>query len=199
MSPTPTPTPRTTPTPTTPKICFISGPLIADAAYLHTHYAPRLLHALSANHHFLLGPSRGIDTLALHYLLAQACDPARITVHLPARDAARYAWFAARGGRIVVSCADHTRRDEAMTRASHYDVLRYRPPAECVALFGARYRARVSGTEKNEIRRRSGVGLVWVEGVEEVEAAAAGGNGQVLEKGQVDQPGKLEVELEGLK
>ncbi|RPB15063.1 hypothetical protein P167DRAFT_563401 [Morchella conica CCBAS932] len=176
-TPTPTPTvpaPTPTTTATDPKICFISGPLLADTAYLTTHYTPHLLRALSANHHFLLGPSRGIDTLALHYLLSQSCAPSRITLYLPPTDVARYAWFAEQGGKIVVSSANHDSRDESMTRASHYDVLRYRTQEECRALFGVRYKERVSGTQKNEIRRKSGVGLVWREVVGEmVEAAEA--------------------------
>jgi hypothetical protein len=73
----------------------------------------------------------------------------------------------------VVSSANHDSRDEAMTRASHYDVLRYRTVAECRALFGERYKERVSGTQKNEIRRKRGVGLVWREVVEVVETAGA--------------------------
>ncbi|KAF8907699.1 hypothetical protein CPB84DRAFT_1768576 [Gymnopilus junonius] len=48
-----------------------------------------------------------------------------------------------------------------MTRASHYDILRYRTEEELRARYGARYRQRISGTQKNEMRRQQGVGLPW--------------------------------------
>jgi hypothetical protein len=40
-----------------------------------------------------------------------------------------------------------------MTKASDYDILRYLTKEECMEMFGARYRERVSGTELNERRR----------------------------------------------
>lgn len=151
--------------PPNPKICFISGPLEANTTYFTTHYAPRLLDAISQNHHFVLGPSRGIDALALGFL-AERCDVGRITLYLHRREAhsmgRRYAWLDGLG-RVVVAGRDHTSRDEAMTRASHYDILRYRTAEECRALYGEKYRERVSGTEKNELRRKTGIGLVWRE------------------------------------
>jgi len=64
---------------------------------------------------------------------------------------------------VVIAGRSHTQRDEAMTGASHYDILRYRTDEECRALYGKDYRKRVSGREKNGIRRRAGVGLVWQE------------------------------------
>lgn len=63
---------------------------------------------------------------------------------------------------MIVVGKGHTERDEAMTRASHYDILRYRTEEECRLLYGSNYRKRVSGTEKNEIRRK-GMGLDWIE------------------------------------
>lgn len=61
----------------------------------------------------------------------------------------------------MVAGRNHTERDVAMTRASHYDILRYRTEAECWVLYGDAYRKRVSGTEKNELRRQQGIGMVW--------------------------------------
>lgn len=55
---------------------------------------------------------------------------------------------------MVVVGGGYTERDEAMTRASHYDILRYRTEEQSRAFYGAAYWRRVSGTEKNEIRRR---------------------------------------------
>ncbi|KAH0603875.1 uncharacterized protein H6S33_007534 [Morchella sextelata] len=104
------------------------------------------------------------------------------------KDVERYTWFVDQGGRIVVSSANHDSRDEAMTRASHYDVLRCRTVAECRALFGERYKERVSGTQKNQIRRKRGIGLVWREVVEEVVETAgaveAAGDREILKNAQ---------------
>jgi hypothetical protein len=47
----------------------------------------------------------------------------------------------------------HSERDEAMTNASDYDILRYLTNEERVELFGGKYRERVSGTELNERQR----------------------------------------------
>ncbi|KAJ7243015.1 hypothetical protein C8J57DRAFT_1366957 [Mycena rebaudengoi] len=54
----------------------------------------------------------------------------------------------------MVAGKGHTERDAAMTAASDYDILRYQTEAECRALYGKKYRARVSGTQLNEIRRQ---------------------------------------------
>ena len=62
---------------------------------------------------------------------------------------------------VVVGKAGHAARDAACTGASHYDILRYPTVEEQRVEYGAGYRERVSGTQKNEIRRRGGVGLVW--------------------------------------
>ncbi|KAF8972478.1 hypothetical protein BDZ97DRAFT_1752386 [Flammula alnicola] len=145
-------------------IAFISGPLEIDAAYFDTHYAPRIREAISQGHRFIIGPSRGIDTFALHYLRKSGVPASRIRLYFNTSEETRlkpiFKRFEESGGRVVVVKGDHTQRDEAMTRASHYDILRYRTEEECRALYGASYRTRVSGTEKNEVRRKSGIGLV---------------------------------------
>jgi len=60
---------------------------------------------------------------------------------------------------VLVVGRNHEERDEACTRASHYDILRYRPEEEARQLFGERYWPRISGTEKNERRRKGGFAL----------------------------------------
>ena len=55
--------------------------------------------------------------------------------------------------KLVVKGRGHTERDEAMTGQSDYDILKYLTEEECRALYGASYRPRISGTQKNEIRR----------------------------------------------
>lgn len=149
-----------------PKIAFISGPLESDTNYFNTHYLPLLRHAVEENHHFIVGPSRGIETQARRYLLHEArILPTRITIFLNGTETSRLRpklkSFEPSGGKVVVAGRNHTERDVAMTRASHYDILRYRTEAECRVLYGDAYRRRVSGSEKNELRRQQGIGMLW--------------------------------------
>jgi len=62
---------------------------------------------------------------------------------------------------VVIVHGWYTQRDEAMTRSSHYDILRYRTEEELKGIWGPKYRQRISGTQKNEMRRQQGVGLPW--------------------------------------
>ncbi|KAF9030996.1 hypothetical protein BDZ89DRAFT_1064317 [Hymenopellis radicata] len=157
------------------KIAFISGPLEPDQAYFATHYIPLLQTALAQNHHFVLGAARGIDSLARRYLLHEARIPAsHITVFLSSHEAARLrpklASFETAGGLLAIAGKNHTARDAEMTKASHYDILRYRTDAECRALYGSAYRKRISGTERNELRRLQGAGLIWQEAMPALDA-----------------------------
>lgn len=159
------------------RIGFISGPLEVPVEYFTTYYVPLIERGMSLGHNFILGPSCGIDSMAFQYLVStpQRRYPAtRVAVYLSQNEAPRlwpkYNWFEKIGGTIVVAGRNHTARDGAMTRASHYDILRYRTEEESRVLYGADYRARVSGTEKNELRRKTGIGLVWREVVEETVA-----------------------------
>lgn len=145
-------------------IAFISGPLEVEPGRFETHYAPRIQKAIKEGHLFILGPSRGTDTIALKFLKNSGVPASRIRVYLSSREDTRivknFKQFEQEGGSVVMVEGGHTQRDEAMTRASHYDILRYRTEEECRALYGPRYRKRISGTEKNELRRKAGLGLV---------------------------------------
>jgi hypothetical protein len=66
--------------PPQPRTAFISGPLDPTQDYFATHYVPKIDTAISQNHDFIIGPVRGIDTLALSYLLSQSVAPSRITI-----------------------------------------------------------------------------------------------------------------------
>ncbi|KAJ7471306.1 hypothetical protein B0H11DRAFT_1730602 [Mycena galericulata] len=138
-----------------PRTAFISGPLAPTPTYFAEHYAPRLDASITQGHAFVLGPSRGIDTLALTYLKQHGVPTARVTVFLSESEGTQ-AWqkFADQGVGVVVAGRGHTERDAAMTAASDYDILRYQTEAECRALYGSKYRARVSGTQLNEMRRK---------------------------------------------
>ncbi|KAF7368946.1 hypothetical protein MVEN_00220800 [Mycena venus] len=139
--------------PTPARIAFISGPLAPTSNYFTEHYLPRLETAISEGHAFVVGPSRGIDASTLAYLLQRGVPPASITVFLSQSERSRQRDFAALGVMVVVAGRNHTERDAAMTAASDYDILRYQTEAECRALYGQKYRPRVSGTQLNEMRR----------------------------------------------
>ncbi|KAF8179146.1 hypothetical protein BJ912DRAFT_983145 [Pholiota molesta] len=148
---------------TTP-IAFISGPSDADPAYFAAHYAPALQTAIAQGHRFVIGPSRGVDTLAFEYLRKSGLPSRRIALYLNVHEETHlkpvFKGFEEAGGRLVMVKGGHAERDEAMTRASHYDILRYRTEEECRALYGAHYQKRVCETEQNFLRRKSGIGLV---------------------------------------
>jgi hypothetical protein len=144
--------------PKQPKIAFISGPLAPSADYFNQHYEPRLSAALLAGDSFILGPSRGIDSVSLAYLQSQNCEPSRLSIYFTISEYYRtHVDFRkeldSAGIRTIAAGKNHTQRDEAMTRASDYDILRYLTKEECMEMFGVRYRERVSGTELNERRR----------------------------------------------
>jgi len=145
-------------TPSLTTTAFVSGPIDVDIAYFTTHYTPRILAAISSSHSFVLGPAPGIDSLALEFLHAHT-DPERVTVYLTEYENKVYrpslAWHEAAGGKIVVAGIVTNLRDEAMTEASGYDILRYRPEAEAKELYGEMWYPRVSATELNERRRKT--------------------------------------------
>jgi len=156
--------PPVEPTPQRPQIGFISGPIYPPEGYFATHYVPPIERAIAQSHSFVLGPARGVDTVALEYLLSRGVSATRISVYLADfEDVAlrhEYAAFERAGGHVVVvdgaiTTAD---RDAAMTTNSDYDILRYMPPAEARTFYGAAYVPRITNTEKNE-RRRSGLPL----------------------------------------
>ena len=140
---------------------FISGPLDPTDEYFDLHYKPKIDAAISENHDFIIGPVRGIDALALQYLISQNVTPTRITIYMAAFECASTTWrssFTDLGVNVfVVEEAVTTRdRDAAMTRDSDYDILRYRSEAEAKELYGSSWWPRVSNTEMNE-RRRKGI------------------------------------------
>src|SRR6266567_1963251 len=108
-------------------IAFISGPLEVEPPYFDTHYAPRIQQAIREGHHFILGPARGTDTLAFDFLRKNNVPASRIRVYLNTSEETRlkggFKRFEQAGGSVVVVKGGHTQRDEAMTRASHYDIL----------------------------------------------------------------------------
>lgn len=156
-------------TPARPIVAFISGPLAPEEGYFQKYYHSKIISALQSGHGFVTGSAPGIDTQALDFLLSHIppgpARSGRIAVYsfkhqrLGTKRTAQ--WYRDQGIKLVTIGYNHTDRDEACTKASHYDILHYRTVDECKALYGAKFRSRISGTEKNEIRRAEGVGLKW--------------------------------------
>ena len=140
-----------------PRIAFISGPLSPSPVYFATHYAPRILSAISAGDSFILGPSRGIYTIALDFLLAQNILTSRVKFYMFESEAYKQGPRVERlrrmGVKVCVRGKSHMQRDAAMTRESDYDILKYLTREECMELYGDKYRERIGGTELNERRR----------------------------------------------
>lgn len=142
---------------------FISGHVyLPSSNYFTAYYEKPISVAILAGHHFIMGPSPGIDAMSLRYLIDQGVCPSRITIYLAEFErhtlASRIQWFVDLGGNVKVEGSTFTKRDEVMTRDSDYDILRYMPIEEQRQLYGGKYRPRVSGTEKND-RRRKGLPL----------------------------------------
>ncbi|KAL6718004.1 hypothetical protein ACLMJK_004089 [Lecanora helva] len=149
---------------TKPQIAFISGHMDITPEQFLQHYQPRLDLALSQGHHFVIGDAKGLDGTALTYLLEQRGKypdvHQRITVHASRPGQVR--WYQDLG--VGVECtpekydkksprARHLNRDARMTRASDYDILWARTELEEKALYGDKWRPRVSATELNRRRR----------------------------------------------
>jgi len=151
----------------TPRTAFISGHIDLTQTTFAQEYSARLDAAIAANDTFIVSTAKGADTMALEYLLAHNVDPSRITIYLhtppPQKQRSRADAaavietedkYCARGLRTSIVEGGHTERDAVMTRESDYDILWVRSEEDTRALYGRKYRAgRVSGTEKNRVRR----------------------------------------------
>lgn len=166
--------------PCSPRVAFISGHIDISQEQFNTHYASRLNDAIAASDSFIVSSSRGVDTLALNYLLAANVPKENITVYLntplPPEDPPKgrkatkasgpnqtnrrdptpelIQRFTDLGVNIRMVSGDHERRDTVMTRESDYDVLWVRSEEESREVYGRKWRkGRVSGTERNRLRR----------------------------------------------
>lgn len=155
---------------------FISGPLDVSQDYFDQYYLTPIQQAIQSGHHFVVGPVSGIDALALDHLRSSGIPLSRVRVFMAGFEIDSRPDFVAQlraegiavvearkpAGGAALSTWD---RDAAMTRASDYDVLRFRTERECQALYGALWRPRVSNTERNWRRRRGEQGCeeweVW--------------------------------------
>jgi hypothetical protein len=148
------------------RIAMISGYIDLSTADLATHYAPTLEAAILRGDSFIVSTSAGADSMCLAYLREKGVPADRIGIYTrrewrpkpPARvqkGVGRSDESFRREGYVVKQIqGNHTQRDEVMTAESDYDILWVRSDEETKKLYGARYRpGRVSGTEKNRLRR----------------------------------------------
>jgi hypothetical protein len=160
---------ETTTSPAHPRIAFISGHTDLTPTQFNTEYLPLINTAIQSNHHFILGDAIGTDTFALSYFLSQVATTPdlkqRITIY-PSRPS-NVAKLQNQGFKVVPphqtqqldvgkglgKRTRHIVRDANMTAASDYDILYVRTDGEAKALYGAKWRPRVSATEMNRLRR----------------------------------------------
>jgi ABC-type Na+ efflux pump permease subunit len=185
-------TTSTTNTTPRPRTAMISGHIDISDSDFATHYIPAINLALSRKDHFILGDAQGTDMLALAYLLQHggADIKHRITIYASrlynvakfaamalatsadtpadtsAKEVSDRATARRRRRRQGDSRARHLQRDARMTRASDYDILWVRSEEETRALYGDKYRNRVSATELNRLRRLEVLEEVWKGGAE---------------------------------
>jgi len=130
---------------------FISGPLNITEEDFNLHYKEKIDKAIAEGASFVVGDAQGTDTLAQLYLMNKGVE---VTVYhmfsKPRFNSVTKNWFPMRGG-----FKHDEQRDHHMTKDSDVDIAWVRTVEEQKALYGANYRPRVSGTEKNVLRRQS--------------------------------------------
>jgi hypothetical protein len=136
------------------RIIFVSGPVDLDAKEFDIHYAPMMKKAVEEGASFVIGDCQGTDQLAQQYLFFMHYIDVTV-YHMLATPRHNVGNFKTVGG----FKSDNV-RDAAMTKASTEDLAYVRTPTEARARVEAKGQVydptRVSGTEKNIIRREMG-------------------------------------------
>ncbi|KAK5707286.1 hypothetical protein LTR17_020821 [Elasticomyces elasticus] len=161
---------------------LISGHTDLSSVDFDNIYIPQINNALLLGHSFILGDAAGVDTQALQFLLSESIRKQypdildRITIY-PSR-ASNTVMLEALNLTVVgpedLALAEtsevaeligvvktgkdkarfkHIVRDTHMTLRSDYDILYVRSDEESRKLYGDKYRARISATEMNRLRR----------------------------------------------
>ena len=129
---------------------FISGPLNITKDEFNTYYIYKIDKAISEGASFVVGDAKGTDTIAQLYLMNKVVE---VTVYhmfsKPRFNGGTGNWFQTKGG-----FKHDEQRDHHMTVNSDADIAWVRTVEEQKALYGDNYRPRVSGTEKNVLRRQ---------------------------------------------
>ena len=118
-------------------IAYISGHLDVTPDEFREHYIPKIEEALGDFHHFVVGDARGADAMAQSFLNGFCFDDEVTVFHMFDKPRNNLGKFKTQGG-----FKSDTERDEAMTKASDYDIAWVRPGRE------------KSGTAKNIARRK---------------------------------------------
>ena len=130
---------------------FISGHIDLSKNEFLMHYAAALEAAVGCPEStFVVGDADGADTYAQRFLAQRIPRGNIIVYHMHEKPRNNPCHLPTRGG-----FRNHEAKDAAMTLASDSDILWFRSEEEQKLLYGACYRKRTSGTEKNYIRRRN--------------------------------------------
>lgn len=137
-----------------PETYFISGHIDITDKEFQSHYVPAIQAAISEDAKFVIGDAFGTDLMAAEYLKDSGIDPLRVTIfHIKSKchnNAVQSGRFIDKGG-----FRNHEEKDSSMTSSSDFDIAYVRSIDEQKRLYGSKYRHRVSGTEKNLLRRKS--------------------------------------------
>ncbi len=155
---------------------MISGHTDLPPKLFDAHYIPQLTTALEDGATFIVGDAKGVDEMALTWLLTHLkTDNAkrRVTVYCSRaynvsklealgvnaifdpvkRDSGGGRVKGRESGNPNASRQRHLDRDARMTAASDFDILYVRTDEEAREFYGERWRGRVSATEMNRDRR----------------------------------------------
>jgi hypothetical protein len=118
-----------------------SIPPLAELSSPSTIFSPPL---------FVMGDAEGTDFFSQVYLIGRGFKDFITVYHRGNQPRA----LASKSLKCIGEFSDHTKKDAAMTMASDIDLAWIRTTDEQRALYGAEFRPRISGTEKNILRRR---------------------------------------------
>lgn len=131
------------------KTAFISGHIdVSEEEFLY-FYAKPIDQAIAEGNHFVVGDAPGVDLLSQKYVVEHV-GPKRITVFCRGTTPR---CLHCKELTVIYGFESHEAKDAAMTKNSDYDIAFVRSVEEQKALYGNRFRPRISGTEKNLLRR----------------------------------------------
>ncbi len=146
----------------TDKIIFVSGHINLTKTEFCEHYKPKLDKLIETKKNkIVVGNAAGADTIALNYLLENGYPPNMITIYYHRFDKNhlfRENEYKSKNLNVINGFKSFEERDSAMTFNSDEDLLWIRPMEETrkiIEASGIKFRPeRISGTEKNFIRRQ---------------------------------------------
>lgn len=129
---------------------FISGHTDLSYNEFISRYKDPIDQAIKNNGIFVIGDAPGVDTYSNSYLCERNIDNNRVIIyHIGLKPKNNPGNFNTCGG-----FKNHEEKDATMTLTSDYDILYIRSIEEQKRIYGKEYKHRISGTEKNLIRRK---------------------------------------------